>query len=482
MTRSLDAFSRARIVVVGDVMLDRYWQGRAARISPEAPVPIVRVTAEDERPGGAANVAVNAAVLGAKVVLVSATGSDAAAAALAEKCRGFGVETRFVEDAAFSTTVKLRVLAQHQQLLRLDFEADAPQSSTLNLLPVLNSVLSAITVVVLSDYGKGALHNAAEIIAIAKAAQKTVIVDPKGRDFARYHGADLITPNLAEFEAVVGPCADHDELAARGQALCAQYNFGAVLVTRGEQGMSLVLKDAAALHLAARARDVFDVTGAGDTVCAVLGCGLGAGLTLEQAVEIANAAAGIAVGKLGTATVSRAELAAALDEKQLQNPRFKSRSALLGEIAKARARGERVVMTNGCFDVLHAGHVRYLVAAAELADRLLVAVNSDASVQRLKGSARPINPLAARVEVLTSLRAVDWVIAFDDDTPRDLIAEIEPDVLVKGGDYDIASIAGAAEVIAAGGRVLTLPYHAGFSSTTTIERAGIDPLATRVKS
>jgi D-beta-D-heptose 7-phosphate kinase/D-beta-D-heptose 1-phosphate adenosyltransferase len=471
MLHWLETLVGKRILVCGDVMLDRYWAGSAQRISPEAPVPIVRVRTQQERVGGAANVAANVAALGGSAALLGLTGDDPAADALMALCRESRIDARFVRQPQVTTTVKLRVLAQHQQLLRLDFEEGNDSRDIADLRSPFATLLATTDVVVFSDYAKGALRDVTALIGDAKAAGKPVIVDPKGQDFGRYAGADVITPNLHEFESVAGTCRDEEELVARAVELCRAHGLGAVLVTRGERGVSLTRSDGSALHLAAEARDVFDVTGAGDTVCASLACALAAGLDLEQAVAVANRAAGIVVGKLGTAVVTAAELATALTPNHGAPPMVVSREELLALVHTSRSRGERIVMTNGCFDVLHAGHVRYLEAAAALGERLIVAVNSDESVRRLKGAGRPLNPVESRMEVLGRLRAVDWVVAFEEDTPRALIAEVLPDVLVKGGDYQIGDIAGAQEVSAAGGRVLTLPYHEGFSSTRVIEAA-----------
>lgn len=459
----------ASVVVVGDVMLDRYWRGVAARVSPEAPVPIVRVTSNEERVGGAANVAANAAALGARVSLLGVTGDDTAGDTLEALCKGLGLSTSFIRCKETPTTVKLRVISQHQQLLRLDFEGLAPEMINIKIRDALDDLMMQAKVVVFSDYAKGTLGNSQGLLERVKAAGKIAIVDPKGVDFSRYAGADLVTPNLSEFEATVGKCRDNAEIVARARSLCAAHGFGAVLVTRGEHGMTLVPAAGQAVQLAARARDVFDVTGAGDTVCAALAWALAGGVALERAIELANSAAGIAVGKLGTAVVTAAELAESMTANAARASFTMEPGELISEVAAARQRGLRIVMTNGCFDVLHVGHVRHLEEAAALGDRLIVAVNSDDSVRRLKGPSRPINTLADRIEILRRLRAVDWVVSFDTDTPHDLIAHIAPDLLVKGGDYRINEIAGADEVLRAGGNVLTLPYHAGFSSTRMIE-------------
>ena len=468
MKRRVAELASARILVVGDVMLDRYWSGSTTRVSPEAPVPIVRVTGVEERVGGAANVAANAAALGATVDLVGVTGADPESARLAALCEAAGVGAHFRAVADWPTFVKLRVVSQNQQLLRLDFEHPPQAAAPVDFAELVAARLTGRGVLVLSDYGKGALSGVAELITIAHRHGMRVVVDPKGRDFVRYSGADLITPNMSEFEAVVGRCADESELVQKALALCTECRFAAILVTRSEHGMSLVRPGHPPLHLHAEARDVYDVTGAGDTVCATLATALAAGFDMPDAIRLANTAAGIVVGKLGTAVIRNAELAAALHAHEAGERGVVDRDELVRRAGLARERGERIVMTNGCFDLLHAGHVRYLRAAAELGDRLIVAVNSDDSVRRLKGAGRPLNPLAERMEVLAALAGVDWVVPFDAETPRDLIAAVLPDVLVKGGDYVVAQIAGATEVLAAGGEVLTLPYHAGLSTTNII--------------
>lgn len=469
MKPEVERLKSARVMVVGDIMLDRYWTGAATRISPEAPVPVVRIGGSEDRAGGAANVAANAVAVGASASLVGLVGDDPDGASLRACCEAAGIDCRF-QTVADRTTVKLRVLAHHHQLLRLDFET-IPSDDRLGITADVAEIVARTGAVVLSDYAKGALANPSRWIDLARSRDKPVLVDPKSRDFGRYAGADLITPNSAEFEAVVGHCATDAELAARGRRLCRDHGLGAVLVTRGERGMSLVRAEGEPLHLDAQARDVFDVTGAGDTVCAIAACALASGSDLVTATILANAAAGLVVGKLGTAVVSNAELLAAVEPGAAAVPSVHDEAELLREVAAARARGQRIVMTNGCFDILHAGHVRYLEQAAALGDRLIVAVNSDASVRRLKGASRPVNPLQHRLEVLAGLRVVDWVVPFEEDTPARLIAAVGPDVLVKGGDYRIGDIAGADDVLRRGGRVLTLPYHAGLSTTRILESA-----------
>ncbi|MGH8480405.1 MAG: bifunctional D-glycero-beta-D-manno-heptose-7-phosphate kinase/D-glycero-beta-D-manno-heptose 1-phosphate adenylyltransferase HldE [Gammaproteobacteria bacterium] len=468
MTLNARAFQSASILVVGDVILDRYWSGATGRISPEAPVPVVHVTEREERPGGAANVAVNVAALGAGVTLIGVTGSDEAAAVLAERLETLRVRCRFTRVAGAPTTVKLRVLSRHQQLIRLDFERPHPGCGLDQLFEDFRSALSGAKVVILSDYGKGCLANVERIIDLARSQNKPIVVDPKGRDFSRYRGATVLTPNTREFEAVVGQCAGEDEFIDQGRRLCGTLGLAALLVTRGERGMLLIPREGEETPFPAKAREVYDVTGAGDTVVAVLATALAAGQDLKRATALANTAAGVAVGKLGAASVRVEELAAALHEEAGEAAGVVSEDVLIGLVERARLRGETVVMTNGCFDILHAGHVRYLAEARALGDRLVVAVNDDASVGRLKGPGRPVNPLAQRLAVLAGLRSVDWVVPFAEDTPERLICRVRPEILVKGGDYPPEEIAGHGCVTDGGGRVVTLPLVAGCSSTRVI--------------
>ncbi|MGH8565751.1 MAG: bifunctional D-glycero-beta-D-manno-heptose-7-phosphate kinase/D-glycero-beta-D-manno-heptose 1-phosphate adenylyltransferase HldE [Gammaproteobacteria bacterium] len=466
------AFRSASILVVGDVILDRYWSGAAGRISPEAPVPVVHVTESEERPGGAANVAVNVAALGAGVTLIGVTGTDEAAGVLADRLEALRVRCRFTRIAG-STTVKLRVLSQHQQLIRLDFEHPHPTHNEVGdgmeqLFEDFRSALSGAQIVVLSDYAKGSLANVERIIDVARGEDKPIVVDPKGRDFSRYRGATVLTPNAKELEAVVGECAGRDELIDKGRRLCGALGLAALLVTCGERGMWLIPREGEETEFPAKAREVYDVTGAGDTVVAVLATALAAGQDLKDATALANSAAGIVVGKLGAASVSVEELAAALDDEADAAAGIVSENVLIGLVARARLRGETVVMTNGCFDILHAGHVGYLAEARALGDRLVVAVNDDASVGRLKGPGRPLNPLAQRLAVLAGLRSVDWVVPFPEDTPERLICRVRPEVLVKGGDYRPEEIAGHGCVTDGGGRVITLPLVPGCSSTRVL--------------
>jgi D-beta-D-heptose 7-phosphate kinase / D-beta-D-heptose 1-phosphate adenosyltransferase len=470
MKVSLPAFEKARVLVVGDVMLDRYWVGPTGRISPEAPVPVVKINQVEDRPGGAANVALNIATLGGQVQLAGLVGKDEAATALTLGVQTLGVEPQWHTIADKPTITKLRVLSRNQQLIRLDFEEAFAKADSALLFERSAALLDHVDVLVLSDYAKGAIDDPRAFIALAKSKGVKVLVDPKGSDFSRYRGATLITPNMSEFEAVVGPVSCESELVAKAKALLTQHELEAILVTRSEKGMTLITADAPELHIPTVAREVYDVTGAGDTVISALATAIGAGSSLPQACAIANTAAGVVVGKLGTATVSRIELIQALALHDGESGfGVVSEDQLAYALEQARLRGERVVMTNGCFDILHAGHVSYLKQARALGDRLIVAVNDDASVKRLKGEGRPVNPVDRRMAVLAGLAAVDWVVPFSEDTPRRIIAHLLPDLLVKGGDYRVEDIAGGAEVLAKGGQVQVLGFEDGISTTAIIQ-------------
>ncbi len=469
MPLSMPRFDQAPVLVVGDVMLDRYWYGATSRISPEAPVPVVKVEQSEDRPGGAANVALNIAALGAPAWLVGVTGTDEAADSLTARLTAAGVDARFQRIQGQPTIVKLRVMSRHQQLLRMDFEEPFATDEAA-LLAEVEALLNQVRVLILSDYGKGALKNHQALIRAARARGVPVLADPKGRDFAIYRGATLITPNLSEFEAVVGRCADEAELVSKGLALLADLELEALLITRGEHGMTLLRAGQPELHLPARAREVFDVTGAGDTVISTLASALAAGEPLPQAVALANLAASIVVGKLGTATVSAPELRRAAAREQGAGRGVMSLDQLLPAIEDARAHGERIVFTNGCFDILHAGHVTYLEQARAQGDRLVVAINDDASVTRLKGPGRPINSVDRRMAVLAGLGAVDWVISFSEDTPESLLERIRPEVLVKGGDYGLDGVVGAPIVLGYGGEVKVLSFVDSCSTTAIVEK------------
>jgi D-beta-D-heptose 7-phosphate kinase / D-beta-D-heptose 1-phosphate adenosyltransferase len=464
----LPDFEKARVLVVGDLMLDRYWHGDTSRISPEAPVPVVRVGGIEERAGGAGNVALNIAALGANSSVIGLTGQDEAADALAKTLLQHNVECHFERLQGYPTITKLRVLSRNQQLIRLDFEDGFPGYDSAGLLERFKRAIKGCDVVVLSDYQKGALRAAPQMIEMARAAGKPVLVDPKGHDFSCYSGATLITPNMHEFEAVVGHCASDAEVVEKGEQLRQKLELTALLITRSEKGMTLLQQDAEPLHIPTKAREVYDVTGAGDTVVSVLAAALAAGQALDASTVLANLAAGVVVGKLGTATVSVPEIRRAMREQNEMEQGMVSEEKLIALVQEAKAHGESVVMTNGCFDILHAGHVTYLEEAARRGDRLIVAVNDDASVKRLKGEERPVNTQERRMRVLAALECVDWVVGFDEDTPTRLICSVLPDILVKGGDNDPSNIPGGDCVREAGGRVEVMSYVDNVSTTNII--------------
>ncbi|SUB58498.1 Bifunctional protein hldE [Phocoenobacter uteri] len=463
-------FKNAKVLVLGDVMLDRYWFGATNRISPEAPVPVVKIQDNEDRAGGAANVAMNIAALNVPVTLHGLIGQDDAGNALGKLLSDHQIQNHCVALETHPTITKLRVLSRHQQLLRLDFEENFHNVASDSLLAQLSDEVAQYGALILSDYGKGTLDSVQKMIQIARNVNVPVLIDPKGTDFERYRGATLLTPNMSEFEAVVGECKTDEEIIEKGLKLIADYDFSALLVTRSEKGMTLLRPNQEAYHLPTLAKEVFDVTGAGDTVISVLATALADGRSYEEACYLANAAAGVVVGKLGTSTLTPSELENAIHQRDETGFGVVSESELKEVMQKARQSGEKVVMTNGCFDILHPGHVSYLENARKLGDRLIVAVNSDESVKRLKGETRPINDLNARMAVLAGLSSVDWVVPFEEDTPQRLISEILPDLLVKGGDYKPEEIAGSQEVWANGGEVRVLNFENGCSTSNIIKK------------
>ncbi|WP_160063711.1 bifunctional D-glycero-beta-D-manno-heptose-7-phosphate kinase/D-glycero-beta-D-manno-heptose 1-phosphate adenylyltransferase HldE [Psychromonas sp. L1A2] len=470
MKITLPEYEQANVLVVGDVMLDRYWHGPVTRISPEAPVPVVNVKQIEERPGGAANVALNIAALGASSTVVGLVGDDEAAQAIQDSLRSVHIKTDFITVPNVPTITKLRVLSRHQQLIRLDFEESFAEVDSTKIMNNMDRALTGESpVVVFSDYNKGSLSDIQNMILLAKSRGAKVLVDPKGSDFEKYRGATLLTPNLSEFEEVVGYCKTDQELFDRATQLVIDLQLEALLVTRSEHGMTLIRENAAPFHLPTQAQEVFDVTGAGDTVMAVLAASIAAGSSFEDACALANAGAGVVVGKIGTSTVNTIELANAVYSQQEIGFGVLTEEQLKLAVKLAQHRGEKVVMTNGCFDILHAGHVSYLNTAREQGDRLIVAVNSDQSVRGLKGEGRPVNPVDRRMLVLAGLGAVDWVVEFTEETPQRLIAGVLPDLLVKGGDYKPEEIAGGKEVIANGGEVRVLQFKDGCSTSEIIK-------------
>ncbi len=471
-----DEWGSKRVLVVGDVMLDKYIWGDVQRISPEAPVPVVRGMRHDEKPGGAANVAMNMACLGAQAVVVGITGEDESARLLAESLRTNGVHPQLVFSEGFETVTKMRILGGRQQMLRLDFEQPGAIDAgvyerlieqTLELLPGAHAL-------VLSDYAKGVItpEVCRAIIPVARKLGVPVLVDPKGIDFTHYKGATTICPNLSELARAVRLAPNELEaIFVAGEAMVADLGLDFLTATLSEKGIALIRQTGRKVA-PAQARQVFDVSGAGDTVIAVMALCLASGLEAETAIELANVAAGIVVAKVGTVPVQRHELLAALGPQIALHAedRVFTREELVRRVELWKASSEKVVFTNGCFDLLHIGHITLLEQARRFGDRLVVAINSDASVSCLKGPTRPIVSQNDRARVLAALAAVDAVVIFDEPTPLELVVAVQPDILVKGGDYNPETVVGAAEVKSWGGEVRIVPLVEGFSTTRLIEK------------
>lgn len=466
----------ARIVCVGDVMLDRFVYGEVTRVSPEAPIPVCRVKNETAMLGGAGNVVRNLVSLGAAAEFITLTGDDDIAGDVALLLRDLArVNPTIIREASRPTTSKVRYVAGGQQLLRADREITTPVETDIckQLCEAVETALADAGVLIVSDYGKGVVtpELLEGVIAAARAAGVPAIVDPKSRDFTRYAGASLITPNLKELAEAAGEeLSTEEQIVLAARRLLKAAGIEAMLVTRGPQGMSLITADRAD-HFPSRAQEVFDVSGAGDTVVATLAAGIAAGVPVLDAANLSNVAAGIVVGKAGTAVVYADDLLAELGEPEAGGGKTpQTLEAALDRVRNWQARGEKVGFTNGCFDLLHPGHVSLLSYARSTCDRLVVGLNSDASVKRLKGENRPMQSEAARAAVLGSLETVDMVVIFEDDTPERLLHEIRPDVLVKGADYTIETVVGADFIQSYGGEVRLAEIVPGFSTTATIAR------------
>ncbi len=455
------------VLVVGDVMLDRYWRADANRISPEAPVPVASIRDTHDRAGGAANVALNISSLGSRVTLLGVVGEDEEGVSLQTLLEQNHIQSKLIASDSVRTTSKIRIVSRNQQLIRLDFDDNA-RSCVSEVSQQFAKNIDDASIVIFSDYGKGVLSDAQAMIQIANDAGKRIIVDPKGSDFSVYKNASVVTPNYSEFCAVVGECDSEQEIYDKAKKLCEVNKFEAILITRSEKGMTLVMQDGKVSNFPAQMREVYDVTGAGDTVISAFAMSLAAENDFEQATQVANIAASIVVSKFGAATVTAEELTQGMLNYEFPGSKLISSDSLVKRIEDAHAKGKKVVFTNGCFDVLHKGHAHLLREAAALGDILVVALNSDDSVTRLKGEGRPVNNLQDRAEMLSYFSSVDWVVSFDEDTPEELINVISPDVLVKGGDYSPEDIVGADFIKQSGGQVKVIPFVDGYSTSKII--------------
>ena len=467
---NLKLLSKSNILVFGDVMLDRYVSGSVDRVSPEAPVPVLKPIKEEIRLGGAANVALNLSSLGSKVSLIGISGKDSSSAQISNLLKENKIKNEIVK-SNLPTITKLRLLSSKQQLLRVDNEEEFTKEDWNSAKKRFDKsiALNSNNLLIISDYGKGTLQDIPGLIKKAKKSKKIVLVDPKGNNFSKYKGADVITPNFSEFIGEVGAVKSEREITAKAKSLIKSLKLGALLVTRGPEGMTLFNKEKGKVvrsDFPTQAQEVFDVSGAGDTVIASVAAALSTGLDMTSAVKLANVAAGIVVGKSGTATASISEIEPHFTGEDLvfSLKEAKKHSVML------RKNGKKVVFTNGCFDILHAGHVHYLEQAKELGDELVVGLNSDSSVKTLKGPSRPINNLEQRAKVLSSLKCVDRIVSFADETPIKLIKEIKPDVLVKGGDYKVKDVVGHKEIRSWGGEVKIIPLVPGLSTTNIIKK------------
>lgn len=484
LLEAIFSFVDARIAVLGDVMLDRFVFGEVNRISPEAPIPVIRVLREESMLGGAGNVACNIVRMGGRATLIGAIGKDGAGeTVLMAAAREYGLVSALVQDAERRTMVKTRFVSQGQQLLRVDEESPSDVQGELadKLLSALDVALGEAKVLVCSDYAKGVLTDETVARAIRHAREQgaVVIVDPKSRNFGRYAGATIITPNAQEAAQATGiPCDDDAGIARAARAIAEMVECKAVIITRGSRGMSILSLaggNEEIVHLPTEAKEVHDVSGAGDTVVAILALALAVDLPLATAARLANLAAAIAVSKVGTAPVETAELTRAVQLADILagNAKVVNLQEAAAVARSWRLQGRRIVFTNGCFDLLHPGHIRLLERARAEGDRLIVALNSDGSVRRLKGPSRPVQNEAARTVVMASIGVVDLVTVFSEDTPLAAIEAIQPDVLVKGADYTEEQVVGGDVVRARGGRVVLVELEKGHSTTGTVQRASL---------
>ena len=475
LLESLKRVQTARVLCIGDVMMDRFVYGAVDRISPEAPIPVLRVEREKHMLGGSGNVVANMAALGVTVTLIAAVGDDGAATDIRKNLLAVNIGDGLETITGHATTVKSRFVCGTQQMLRVDREKTEEISKDVEdkIISRAEGIIPTVGAVVLSDYKKGLLTDRviSSVIALAKKHGVPVIVDPKGSDFTRYKGASVITPNRKELETATGMKAGtDDEVRAAAMKLIVTCGISTVLATRSKDGMSVVTEKDLALHIPAQVREIYDVSGAGDTVIAVVASAIAAGVSVQNAARLSNIAAGIVVGKPGTATARIDEIEKALMSGAAQDGKIYSKAALAEKVEKLRVQGKKIGFTNGCFDLLHPGHVSTMRQARAACDFLIVGINSDASVKRLKGPSRPVQDEAARSAILAGLEMVDAVIVFGEDTPLELLKAFKPDILVKGGQYKLEEVVGYDVVMSYGGKILRAEMEEGFSTTNTIAK------------
>ena len=463
-------FSNSKILVVGDSMIDKYWFGETKRISPEAPVPVVKINKEEKRLGGAANVALNLASIGCQVTLISLVGDDKEKDFLDKELHNKKIVNKLIANENISTTVKLRTISKNTQLIRQDFESEIEKFKEISLIKEFEEVVKEYNLIIFSDYAKGTLCEIDKFIKIAKRYKIPTLVDPKQSLSKIYKGATLLKPNYKEFESMVGKCKTEEEFDKKAFELISELDLESLVVTRGSDGISLYQKGDIPIKEKAKTIEVFDVTGAGDTVIAILGAFISKGLSLDKAIVFANEAAGIVIGRIGTSSISETELKHINYKSNCFTNKLIANERLSEKVRTIKSNNQKIVMTNGCFDIIHAGHVDYLTKAKTLGDKLIVAINSDASIKTLKGPDRPINDFKNRVKVLSALSVIDFIVMFDSESPFEVIKKINPDILVKGADYEIKDIIGSDYVISYGGEVQTINLTEGQSTTKIIQK------------
>ena len=469
--QTLDNFKGKRILVIGDVMLDRYIIGEVTRISPEAPVPVIKVSKELHVPGGASNTASNVSSLGGKAYLAGIIGDDNAGKILTDLLKKKNIETNgLVIDKERPTIQKTRVVGQPQQIVRIDYEEDEKVSPEIEekLIDYIRTILNEIDVVVISDYAKGVVTKnlASNIITLCNESKKPIIVDPKPSNLELFKGATLVTPNQKEASLMTGMENKLENVVVMGEKIKDILNSN-VLITKGEYGSSLIELKGDIIHIPTKAKEVYDVSGAGDTVVAALALSIAAGADLKYAAVIANHAAGIVVGKAGTATTTVKEILSLFEKEESKT---KTLDELKDIVKDLKSKGKKIVWTNGCFDILHVGHVKYLQKAKELGDVLILGLNTDESVRKIKGPTRPILKEEERAEMLSALSCIDYIVFFDEETPIIPITELKPDIVVKGSDYKEEDVVGNELMKKTGGRVELVPVVEGFSTTNIIKK------------